>query len=414
MSVDPHPDNQRVVPQSVDDLSSFLAENAADQRLALYPVGGGTALNYGYPPAAGGVTVSSLKLNQVVEYPVRDMTITVEAGINIDELSKLLAQNRQQLPLDVALSHQATAGGVAATDRSGPRRFGYGSLRDYLIGVAAVDAGGRLFHGGGRVVKNVAGYDVCKMLIGSLGTLGFITQLTFKLKPLAETSTLLWVSCNLFAEIDDILARLMTSATRPVVLEVLNPHAARQVTAAAGVELATQFSTLVIGVEGAERECRWQIETLQNELAVLNLEHVETVPEAKTSDCLAALIEYTNSGESALTFRANLLPSQTINLIEQATAAGVAIQSHAGNGIVIGHLPNDAATLDAASEILTPLREFTRRHRGNLVILNCDDEWKQHLPLFGDAEPSWAPMQRLKSTLDPHNLLNRGRFIDRC
>jgi glycolate oxidase FAD binding subunit len=414
MSPDLHPDNQRYDPESVGELSRFLAENAAGQRLALNPLGGGTTLNYGYPPAAGGVAVSSSQLNQVVEYPVRDMTITVEAGISIDELAKLLAKNRQQLPLDVPLSHRATAGGVAATNRSGPRRFGYGTMRDYLIGVAAVDAGGRLFHGGGRVVKNVAGYDICKMLVGSLGTLGFITQLTFKLKPLAETSALLWVSCTLFAEIDDILSRLTTSATRPVVLEVLNPHAARQITAATGVDLAAQFPTLVIGVEGAERECRWQIETLRNELAVLNPEHVETVAEEKTSDLLAALTEYGTKAETPLTFRANLLPSQTINLIEQGTAVGVAIQAHAGNGIVIGHLPKDAATLDGASGILTPLRDFTRQHRGNLVILNCDDEWKQHLPLFGEAEPSWAPMQRLKSALDPHNLLNRGRFLDSC
>src|SRR5262249_54605846 len=158
--------------------------------------------------------------------PARDMTVTVEAGIRVDELARTLAAENLRLPIDVAQAHRATLGGVAATNASGPRRFGLGAVRDYVIGVAAAGAAGLMFKAGGRVVKNVAGYDLNKMLIGSLGTLAVITQLTLKLRPLPETTILLWTTFDGLGKIDEALARLGTSAARPIALDVLDPRAA--------------------------------------------------------------------------------------------------------------------------------------------------------------------------------------------
>ena len=119
------------------------------------------------------------------------MTVTVEAGVTMQALAETLAAERQRLPIDVPLAERATVGGVVATNWNGPRRYGQGTVRDYVIGITAIDGRGMMFKGGGRVVKNVAGYDFCKLLTGSLGTLGVITQVTFKLKPLPELSALL-------------------------------------------------------------------------------------------------------------------------------------------------------------------------------------------------------------------------------
>src|SRR5690606_32325083 len=119
-------------------------------------------------------------LNRVIDYPARDMTITVEAGITWEQLEAELAKEGQWLPVDVARAEAATVGGAIACNTSGPRRFGYGTLRDYVIGIHAVDGQGMQFKGGGRVVKNVAGYDFCKLLTGSFGTLAVITQVTLK------------------------------------------------------------------------------------------------------------------------------------------------------------------------------------------------------------------------------------------
>ncbi|OYV80387.1 MAG: hypothetical protein B7Z73_19035, partial [Planctomycetia bacterium 21-64-5] len=149
----------------------------------LYPIGGGTSLGYGVPPKQKGLGVRLTGLNRIVDYPARDMTITVEAGITMSVLAAELAREGQRLPVDAAQSDRATLGGLIATNFSGPRRYGYGTLRDYVIGISAVDGRGTPFKAGGRVVKNVAGYDLCKLLTGSLGTLAVISQVTLKVRP---------------------------------------------------------------------------------------------------------------------------------------------------------------------------------------------------------------------------------------
>ena len=134
-------------------------------------------------------------LSKIVDYTPRDMTILVEAGVRMADLAATLAAEGQQLPIDVPRAAEATIGGVVATNWNGPRRYGHGTIRDYVIGIHAVDGRGVPFKGGGRVVKNVAGYDFCKLLTGSLGTLGVITQLALKVKPLPEQSETVVAAC---------------------------------------------------------------------------------------------------------------------------------------------------------------------------------------------------------------------------
>lgn len=153
------------VPATAAELQRFVAENATGARERLCPVGGRTALHYGigHQPCR---RIDLRDLSKVIDYPARDMTVTVEAGIRIAALQQLLATERQQLPIDIAQAERATLGGALATNTNGPRRFGAGTFRDYVIGITALTGEGTLFHGGGRVVKNVAGYDVCKLLVG--------------------------------------------------------------------------------------------------------------------------------------------------------------------------------------------------------------------------------------------------------
>ena len=174
-----------VRPPSVADLAELIRRAAADGT-AIYPVGGGTMLDYGLPPTKPGTAADLRGLDRVIDYPARDMTITVQAGIAIGQLQDTLKAEGQQLPVDVPFPDRATLGGAVATNASGPRRFGHGTLRDYVIGITVVNDQGKEVKGGGRVVKNVAGYDFMKLYTGSLGTLGVIAQLTLKVKPLPE------------------------------------------------------------------------------------------------------------------------------------------------------------------------------------------------------------------------------------
>ena len=165
--------------------------NAAAQGMAVYPIGGGTMLDYGAKPTRPGIGLSLAKLNRVIDYPAADLTITVEAGMTIAELTKRLAAQRQRLPIDVPQPDRATVGGAVAVNAAGPRRYAYGTMRDYVLGFTAVDGTGTMFSGGGRVVKNAAGYNMCRLMAGSLGTLGVITQVTLMVRPLPEASVLL-------------------------------------------------------------------------------------------------------------------------------------------------------------------------------------------------------------------------------
>src|SRR5438874_457698 len=172
-------------PASVAELCAII-KRCADTKTAIYPVGGGTMLDYGMPPARPGIALATAALNQVIDYPARDLTITVEAGITMQKLHETLAAENQWLPIDVPNPEQATIGGAIACDVSGPRRYGYGTLRDYVIGITVVNDRGQETHAGGRVVKNVAGYDLMKLYTGSLGTLGVVTQVTLKVRPKPE------------------------------------------------------------------------------------------------------------------------------------------------------------------------------------------------------------------------------------
>ena len=399
------------IPTTQSELARFVSDNAAGSRKTICPVGGRTALDSG-TAVPTDLIISLSDLTRVVDYPARDMTITVEAGIRVAELQVALAAEGQRLPIDIAQPGRATLGGALATNTSGPRRFGHGTFRDFVIGISAVNADGQLFKAGGRVVKNVAGYDICKLLVGSRGTLAIVTQVTLKLRPIPETSAILWSKFSSFDQIEQALQRLLLSESRPIAIEVLNAPAAKLISTAARFPTNQNSPVLCVGVEGSKREVDWQIETLRREIGESGGSEIEQINEGDTAKLWEALTEFPTHADDPLTFQANLLPSHGARFASRATELGVAVQVHAGNGIIIGQLPDEAATIERTTTILNDLRTMAHVGRGNLTILHCDPEWKRTIPMCGDPEPSWGLMQKLKRQLDPHGILNPGGFID--
>lgn len=399
-----------LVPASQAELQRFVTANFRGPKRALSPHGGRTALHYGQPLSSACAPLSTLELNRVVDYPARDMTITVEAGLRVDDLQNTLAKERQQLPIDVPLSHRATVGGSLAANLTGPRRFGYGTWRDYVIGITAVDGTGRMFHSGGRVVKNVAGYDLCKLLIGSLGTLAVVTQVTLKLKPLPESSALVWATFENISQVDQALNRLTTSGARPVILDLLNRQAARDVAMEARCDLVSSAAVLLIGVEGLQDDCRWQVDTLLAELDPFQPTSTQIVSEQDQTRIIKVLTEYRLSAEEPLTFQASVLPSSVPGFVDKATRFGCAVHAHVGDGVVVGHFPDEVSNREKAEAILNPLMDLARQARGTLVMLNADADWKRRLAT-SDVGPVAPLLRKLKTTFDPHHLLNPGRLV---
>ena len=250
-------------PTDVDPLCQLVREQVGLGH-AIYPQGGGTALDYGGIPQRPGVIVHTRGLDRLIDYPFADMTITVQAGMTLSALRAILAEQHQRVLVDAPDPDRATLGGIYATNTTGPRRYGAGRPRDQIIGVSFVTSEGEVVKGGGRVVKNVAGYDLPKLLTGSMGTLGILTQLTLKVRPIPEASAIAWVP---YADPDRLAAAIdgfNMSGTRPTALELLNRPAAATVGSALG--LPADHAVLAIGLEDNAESVRWQIDRLVTEL----------------------------------------------------------------------------------------------------------------------------------------------------
>ena len=409
---DPLPIKSTLAPADQQEAAELVrAAHAA--KTPLYPIGGGTSLNYGLPPKAEGKGFSLAGLTRVVDYPARDMTVTVEAGVSLQTLAELLARERQRLPIEVPQAAKATVGGVVATNWNGPRRFGLGTVRDYVIGISAIDGRGAPFQGGGRVVKNVAGYDFCKLLTGSLGTLGIITQITFKLKPIPEQFALLACAIASADQAEQILAALVNSATTPVAVELLAGPAWEREPALQSLAESPSKSRcfLVAALEGAATEVAWMTRQLHSEWTSLGVASPITIGEA--GDFWRKLVEFSAAGESPLVLKASLVPSGVAAFITalRQLDPDCSIQAHAGNGIVIARLAKFPER-GLSRALVGDLQTVAAAHHGQVMVLeNPSGAEMTRQSVWGGGNAPFALLSAVKRKFDPHDILNRGRFV---
>lgn len=372
---------------------------------AIYPQGGGTALDYGGTPRAPGVAIDTRSLNRVIDYPAADMTITVEAGITLAALRAILAEKRQRLLVDAPHPDRATLGGIYATNTSGPRRFGTGAPRDQIIGVSFVTSDGNVVKGGGRVVKNVAGYDFPKLLTGSMGTLGIITQITQKVRPIPEASTLVWVPLSNVEGLAAALDRLNTSGTRPVAIDVLSPSGARM--AGESLGLPAEDWVLAVGFEDNAASIAWQVDRLMVELGRTNI----VIVEGPGADLLwSSLTEFQAAEVGPVSIVANLRPSTVASFLKELDPERWSIQAHAGTGIVRAHALGSPDLAELALQV-DRLRTVAVGDGGNLTVPRCPTDWKDRLQVWGHPRADWALAERVKHALDPRGVMNPGRFV---
>jgi glycolate oxidase FAD binding subunit len=387
-------------PASVADVCGLVKE-AAGAGQAIYTVGGRTSLDVGLPPIKPGFALDTTALNEVIDYPARDMTITVRAGITIAKLQEILAAEHQWLPVDVANPERATLGGAVALNQSGPRRFGWGTLRDYVIGISFVTDEGVEVKAGGRVVKNVAGYDLMKLQVGAVGTLGVITQLTLKVKPKPELFAALAFGCST-DDLHDTLDRLHASKSRPHVVEVLNAAAWRAV----GVSpLLTSDFVAAIGFEEKTTTVEWQVQTLLDELK--NVRDVARITDPVS--LWAAITALQSRPDSRFIWKAMVLPSQLANVVHTVPLnLPYLVHAEALNGIAWFHVPSE---LDLDLAKLCEMEQRLTAGGGNYVMRRCPADKKGQLRIWGRETDAWNLMRHVKQTLDPKDVFNPGRLF---
>jgi len=390
-------------------LSAVLADVHA-RGVAAYPIGGGTSLDFGLTPATPGVGIILTSLKRVIDYPARDMTVTVEAGITLDALSKTLAAERQWLPVEGPQPHVATLGGLMASAWSGPRRYGYGTMRDYVIGMTAVDIRGVPFKAGGRVVKNVAGYDFCKLLTGSLGTLGVISQITLKTRPIPERTAFLVCELPNLEVAERLLAAIIDSRTTPVAVELLSGPMWRE-HPSLGVLTPGSMGRLVVALEGTTPEVDWMLGQLAAERRELDVPTAHVISGDAATRLWETLNEFPGFPDAPLVLKASVPPSRVTEFIATVQAADpkASVQAHAGNGIVIARFEGFAPG-DISSTVLGRLRPAAQLSGGSAIVLSSNVEGWTRQAWWGGIGAAAPWMQKVKQQFDPGNLLNPGRF----
>jgi glycolate oxidase FAD binding subunit len=397
----------RARPTSQQEVADVLRQ-AAEQDLVVAPRGGGTQLSMGNPPARLDVLVETSGLRRVVEYEPADLTITVEAGLPYAELQALLAEQGQVLALDPPVDPGATIGGLIATNASGPQRLAYGSARDLVIGTRVANAEGAVTHAGGRVVKNVAGYDLSKLHIGALGTLGVVVELSFKLVPIPPAQALVVVQFGLLSQAQDLVRGLLRSPLSPLALELLAPSAAIALGWPGEVSVA-------IRVGGAPAAVERQVRDLRH----LGREHAGTTVDVSETDWAALRDLSLRPSARDVVVRAAAPLAHSAALVEildsRLTDYSPVVWAHAGNGIAYAAFAmGPGEDVEAFDNAVTAARNDVIKLGSNssLVVERCPARLKRaQLDVWGEIGPSLALMRALKQQLDPKATINRGRYV---
>jgi glycolate oxidase FAD binding subunit len=370
----------RLAPRSPEELAGALAAAAAKKQTIT--LGGRFSKNrMAGPIEDSAVAITTSALTRVRSYEPQDLTISVEAGLPFIELTRLLAQNRQMIPLDPPFADEATIGGVVASNCSGPRRRLYGTARDLVIGMTFATLDGKLVQSGGMVVKNVAGLDMGKLMIGSFGTLAAMAVLNFKLQPMPQVERLFLISFDTIERAIEARDKILKSVLQPSSLDLLNAKAAQRL----------GWSGYILAVEAGGNAA--VIGRYEKELRELGDLRIGDDAAFRSIQDFTRWFLATAPGGAVVRISCTL--SQLRERMESIDAPALA---RAGNGVCYAYFDH----AEAASEVVarTP----------NAIIEFAPEALKTKLNLWPAPGPEFELMKRIKHMFDPENLLNRGRL----
>lgn len=363
--------------------------------VTLVPLGGGTEVGIGYPPRPDRpyLLLRSARLNRITDFQPDDLTVTAEPGVTLAALQQHVAARRLFLALDVPMAEQATLGGIVSAATSGFWRPTYGAPRDLLIGLRAVMAHGVEVKGGGKVVKNVAGYDVCKLFTGARGTLGFLTELTFKLRPLPEADrTLAWNAPDLEEAVRLGLELHQAQLAPTFLVATSEPDG---------------IPRLVIGLQGIAVRVEWQVNEFGRRVSAARWNSLPNVLPPAELTALRDRLAAATLSPGAFALRAAVLPSQLPAFVH-ALAAMPELRAtvHCASGIV--SLAADNVTADRVRQLKALFPKDA-----NVVWMRLDAALaaQEKIALFGETRPEFALHRALKKSLDPLDTFSPGRFL---
>ena len=380
-----------VYPHSQGELAALIA-GANQNKWRVLVQGSGSKINWGGLAKNIDIVVSTERINQLIEHAVGDLTVTVEAGMKFAHVQDILAKSGQTLALDTAAPESATIGGIVATADTGSLRQRYGGVRDQLLGITFIRADGQIAKAGGRVVKNVAGYDLMKLFTGAYGTLGIISQVTFRVYPIPESSGTVILTGKPEA-ISQAVRTLQSSELTPTQADLLSSKLVSSLDLGTGIGLIARFQSVSESVQ--EQSKRLLI--IGEKLGL----HGVIYAENQEADLWQRLPEqiYFPVTESTITCKIGVLPTAAVEILNQIEVGLIHISS--GLGLV---------RLEKSEQIL-PLRNLCQANSGFLSILSAPVEVKLKFDVWGYTGNSLDVMRDIKKQFDGNCILNPGRFV---
>jgi len=413
-----------VSPRTMDQISRIIAY-ANQQHLAVIPMGSGTKMGMGGIPKKMDIVLSTRRLNRITDCDIDNLTFSAESGMTLSEVQKHLAKEGRGyfLPLDPSFTDKATLGGIVATNSSGPKRFLYGTARDLIIGMKTVFPNGDLVVSGGKTVKNVSGYDMCKLLIGSFGTLGIICEITFKILPLPEKEATLLVPFKTLGELDGFVQEVIRSQLVPASIETLNATAVIKMKYRVSLPEEGKY-VVAIGLEGVAESIERQESALGNvgekhgalQSAVLISEGHQGFWNALRDFSKGLAKRYPD----LIALKSNFLISKYGKMIEsyenifKGMGMDFAFICHSGNGILYSYVLADKNVQSKTETLVKLIKKLTYeavKNEGNLVVESSPFSIKKKGDVWGRSRSDHQVMRRIKKQFDPAGVLNPGRFL---
>ncbi len=373
-------------------------------------VSGGTKLGYGGVKSEYDLTLSLKDLKGIVEHTVGDMTVTVKPGTTMKELQDYLQNHNQMVALDPSWPEQATIGGIVASNDSGPKRLKYGSARDHVIGMRVVYPDGKVIRTGGKVVKNVAGYDMNKLLVGSMGTLGIITEITLKLRPVPKSENLIRLSVREEAldELKGYTKQIQDSMLEPVSLELVTPSLSQRL-------FHDEGYSLLIAFEDVEKSVDFQTNWVeQHKPAGVNYTTISNVKEFWNAFSEIHPNSLTDSKATQALLKVGTKNLDVFSILSECARihheGKVTIEAHggAGHGLSTVFLEGDDA---AIVNTINHLQHYAHTLKGYGVVKHLPFSLRQSVNVWGDEPSYFKIFEGIKHKHDPKNTLNEKRYI---
>ncbi|MER3447572.1 MAG: hypothetical protein C4291_12395 [Candidatus Dadabacteria bacterium] len=399
-----------VHPSGPDEISEILWF-ANEEGYSVCPRSQGTKIGIGNIPKSVDIILSMSRLRRIVDYDHANLTVTVESGVKLSDLQKVLEDKRQFIPIDPMFSSMCSVGGIISSNSNGPRRLRYGSVRDLVIGMKAVLPTGEKIKAGGKVVKNVAGYDMCKLFIGSFGTLGVVTEATFKLYPLPELEKTVLVFFNESAQAFEIASSILDSVVFPSSLNVLNPSVIEVLSGNLGIAFRENSFCLVVRLEGFRESVEREVREIQK----MSGPNVRILGSSEQKRFWMVLSDFSHLSQSKFRFKASVPISTTLdafkNFDEYSASLGSKINlvSHAGSGIIYGFLRT--GDMDKLIGFIDQSNSYTAGLGGYFVVESAPIEIKEKINVWGYLPGGVNIMQILKEKFDPKGIVNPGRLL---